>query len=776
MADRFARSRAPQIQTTDRPTVRDQAVERAVPIEKGPGPEAFAGLKDSLGAFFQQTSLAGLELFKAAQTVEAIEQHQDLKDHAVAAQQQRADLSTRGQLDAQLERPQDPEKAVFRDYGDAYQSTLGTNSGLKAAQKWREEVLLQMGVGGNIDAVTEEWIKTNLQPTGNDVRDLYEAATFRKAIGEQISKHKVDQIRAQREAGLVSAQTALIGRLNVDGVNPTLVQNYMDLFRQLDPMAPQAAPGRVVAALMDWAQANPKRASEVDRLLRTPGLGPNGSAMIDMPGVADQSLKLVGLHQNAVTLEGAKAYNDLQDKLKDLNTPESLYDFEVALERTRETHGGDAKYQTLKNQWKASVDKFLRAYTEVQRVEAMADGRLPTDPSEIRKGFAGLLQRRGLDLAKNPIEVAQLVTRLGEADDTTKHAYSQWMLNPADPEKRMAALAFWGAVEGRLGSDAVTAMLPSSSQGFYLAYRDLSRSNPGAATSILQQLDANADILKDASKISWSRVLTGYSTDKDAEVAADKRIKSALGELDPGMFINGTVRVDEVALRDLRDSLRTQLILRGRAGGNIDGDLIKEIVRGQLTAGRFEAIPGEDGKLTLHSAERMNSVPNRVGFGTHVYNPLTKQTESTVDTYREDLGTFAKGAPGLFGSGISINPNDRVLSTHGVYGVQKNGMPVFLAPGEKLRVGGSDITLGSKDDPSDARDFGDVIADQLRSIAKDTGFALVPHRDPATGLTVYQLGYKPRLRGRPLSAEEREGRFVPNPGLNSLPEIGFPTP
>jgi hypothetical protein len=762
MADRrTSRTRLPEIRVTGRPTVQDQMVGRAVPKEQGPGFAGMDALRDTFGQFFGQLGNVGLTLMAAGREVERIEAGQDLEDLKIQKAQERKDIGTQAALDAEKGRA-DPTKMHLRDYADVYQSTLGTNAGVAAAQKWYQEVVSNASPDTDLDAATAKWAKENLQPTGSDVRDLFELSTFNKAITKQVAEFKQNQIRAQRAAGLESAHSALVGRLNIDGASPQILQNAIDAFRTLDPMDPTKAAGRAVSAMIDWAQQNPTRAAEVDRVLRAPGFGPNGGAVIDLPGMADQALRLGELYQRGLTLQGDKAYNTLRDRVNEINDGPGFVSFIHDLEKAREAHGGEGRYLAVKQQFESRLLKWQEKEVAANRMVAMVGGQLPVDPSEVRKNFGELLSRTGLDLGKNPAEIARIVTRLGEMDDATKHTYSQWMIDNLSPERQMSAITFWQGIEGRLGREAVMSMIPSAAQDFYLAYSDMARTDPAATMAILSKLNENRDALKDARSIGWSRLM-GTSSDKDGEKDADTLIKRTLGELDPGLIFNGDVRVDEATLKQLRDSLKVQMVLRQRDGSAMGKDDLKSIVRSHLSSSKFEAIPGENDKLTLRSAARMPDLlpdgSTRVAFGTQVFNPLTKQPESTVDTYRTDLSRFKSAAPGLF-DGVSVNPNDPVLATHGVYGIQRHGLPLVLELGQTVRINGKDVVLGAGADTT-AQDGAELeMRTQLEMLAPGSGFKLIPERDPATGRTVYLVGYRPRFATRPQTAEQREGSFT----------------
>ncbi len=771
---RAARTRVAMAPYADSPTVRTEDSPHPIPVIK-PSTSGLEGLSQAFDGFFGKVSTA-LDNVAQAETVVA---KKEIEQENLRQKQQAA-------ADFYNGKGQDPAMVNDLDYVNTYAQVSGENQGRDLYATFVKEVAPKLAPGDNFHEAVETFLRTEWGGgTGNATYDAHALSTFRRLSDQRGLQFQENATKAVLERGRQEWEASLVNRFKDGSLDATGLRQATETYRALDPMNAHEAPLRVVHALLNGSDGSPEYTQRTLALMGQKGTGANGGSFVeDHPGYAEAlQERLTQKYLSTNSFQAVQAYDDVRERLSKAETVEDIVGASLDLQETHSRYGDYNRYGALRDHATQALKKIEEKTIAVGKWSEMVNGVRPLDVSDAKKFMGDGLQAMGIDPLKNPIGAAGVVSKLGVISDDLKTSMGN-LFASTDPAAAQAAYSFFKALEGsRQSREFAMAFMDDSTKPLYNFLRDQDQLSTIDWSNLSAKLQSARETLKETRNVSW-KDLTGRDTGEDEALSA---IRSSLEERFGKRWHGGeTVIIDPTVMDKVATYVRTHVALRQKDGMTDWKKGIAETIA--ATGDRLEAVPGQNGVAVVRLVETPPRDPvtgeANVPMGPSVYNPQTKQFESTVGTFREDMKAFTKALPGMVSDPSKLSAFKD--PTKGTYMIRKDGKPVIFELGQEL-----DIPTGETEtrfnvfafsppmtqapavkktpipkDPAEAERF-------LRGLYKNDRITLVPFPDGRGGIAGYQLAYRPGLTGTIKTIGDMEKAFRPKevtmPGLLPAP-------
>ena len=752
--NRVARTRVPDERFVDAPTERSKVVERPVPKIQA-SDAGLDGLNKAFSNFFSHFA-------SAANTMQQAVSYKEAEEIKQVNEEQKAQATA----DALSGSAMRPEMSNDLDYVNTYKDLSGSRQGTDMFKKWAETVLSKAQPTDDLNALTQGFLEQEWgRGTGDARYDASALAKFQSLTDRPITEFRVNAVKTQLEVGRRNHDAEIgelfrTGQMDIDRYSLEVQRR-----RGLNVTNPQDAPIDVFRAVLNANDGTPGYLQRLTAMMNQRGTGsapdksfvesfPEEAKKIEAGAVRD----LVTVH----TMEGAKAWFDLNERLSGVKKGEDVqHVLELAAE-TYERHGGMNEMEQFRGHLKTFLNKFAETEAGINYIDQVRSGVIPTfDKSVIEKLQPTYLERKGLNWQANPVETAAAVGEMRVMSPDLKTSVSSRLIDKTNPTQQLAAFQFYAALEERLGSrDAVLQMMDDGARMLYQHVYDRSYVDPSNVMSQLAVVnDAKVDYAT-LSKQSW-KDLTGKD-EKDVRSKLESKVNSKLNGWFDGV---GTVTLDHSTRETLMNFAKTEIHLRG---GGQDWEKVLDQTISAL-GDRLELVPGEGGTAQA----RINRIPvgdprtgeRFVRLGANVLNEFGKP-ENTLVTAQEDLKALQSAFPKRFQNEANVSlDGDTEFSLKGIYLVKNAGQRVAFGLGETYDNKGQSMVLPK--DPQEA-------AQKLKEAFPNERAVLIPypHPDhPAGFLLGYKPGFKETKAALEAKIQEREKTFKVVPPTPMFPEI-----
>lgn len=771
----MARSRVPTVNLAESPSVRSAVTSFAVP-EVRSSQAGMEGLSQAFNQFFGKINSSFDNVMQAETLVAKKEIEQE--NHQQKLQ---------GIADANA-----GVQAVSNDldYVNAYAQASGENQGRDMFMAFQKNVMEKMGPGDDPQKALKDFLASEWGGgTGNATYDAYALSTFNRMADKSLIQFQQNAQKAVLESGREQWGSALVNKFKDGSLDASGLQQARDQYRALDPMNAHEAPLRAFQAILGGSDGSPQYTQRVLSLMGQKGIGANGGSLLeDHPGYAEEvNAKLTQKYLSTSNYQAIQDYDGIRERLSNAKTPEDLVSGLLDLNATHSRYGDYNRFVTLRDHGLQMLKKVEEEQVNIGKSVGMINGTTPLDVSVMRKYQEKTLTALGIDPVKNPIGAAGVVSKVGVLSEDLQARYAN-MFASTDPAQVQTAYTFYKTLEGsRQSPEFALHFMDDATKVVYNFLREREQLTPEAFSGLLADLQSTRSTLKDNRQVTWKDI-TGKS---DGEAVAAEKIKASLAEkfAIPGPFNDESIIVDNGLMNKLADYARTHAILRQKDGMTDWQKAIAESV--QATGDRLEIVPGLHGKAVVRLAENPGKDPVTgaafVPMGPQVFNPQTRSFENTLDTFRKDMGEFAKAIPQM------VPKADKVSTVKdpakGLYMLHtETGRPLTFELGQPLDVGTGEtetrvnafalappVTQSPVSTKTPIPRNPEEAAAFLQGLYKNDRFVLVPFRNGQGDIVGYQLGYKPGLTGTIKTIDDREKAFKAQaPVASSMADLVTP--
>jgi hypothetical protein len=582
------------------------------------------------------------------------------------------------------------------------------------------------GATFNFEKFTAAFLGTALKNgkgigTGDPLFDATMLARLAPTVQAQQLAHEraLVKLDIQKRKNDLSINIGSVVERGVDHWQPSDVRKWVNQWRNIDPLNPDAAPSAVVGSILAAAGAAKDANAIIMGFFDNPESGDGERSLFQLlpPEAARAIRKKVGNNwAKGINEEARFDFKEIQEQLNATEDPAEIMALLGRVVELRNSNGGiDIAENLLQVGMKKLGDKS-KVGNGVALVHAMTYGKAEFDPTAMRKWQPEYMKAQKVDWRKDPEGFAFLIGKQNVIAEKFKIELSA-AISGGTPTEMVAAAKVIDILSRTMTEEWALSNLLGSAQSTYQA--------------VLPQLTAGEDPIKihdwrvtNAKSIAAAakmgvREYTGGTYENAGDLLVDLQ-EGVNDAFDNGLFADDIlatglfsedVRVDDPRLMRTLKALYKQNWITQYGAGTGDKSVILKRTMQQLKI-RGSIVPGPNGRarLTLGvmpteirvNGEKIDVI--RIGYD--VKNDATGEFENTYTGTRRYMEVIANSISGDLNlitneegdvdpDRMSLDP-DNEWSSRGVYLLKVDGAPLVYPLGQKVRIHGVEIQL-SKD-------------------------------------------------------------------------------
>lgn len=661
-----------------------------------------------------------------------------------------------------------------RDYVDTFDTVKGKRDGYGLADDYRK-FLAGLPLDADPDAAKAEFLEAQFG-SGTDSARYNEAAiaTFEQQATAENTKFKQRHIAAVTQQVLRDHVATAADELNSGNMGPNefyeAIETGVSLVGEDNR---DAAMQSVIGGIVNGAEG-PEAISSAISLLNAPGYAGTQSFAERFPEAAYAAEQKLLKRKLAIdTSASSDAYMSVERvvnaavEAKDLSALLQAVEY---LDKVHNTHGAEASYQRLTLKIDTALLKLAEDGSYLNEVHRLVGGgshsnafdgnKLLEASDTYLKQVVGQTDFLTTGDADDIAIAAKVAAALGGVSTNTK-AYLEKSLRHPETAERVHQYLTQMDQFGRLKPSDVLSedafLLWQAGQALAgLGGPDGQRMSLGEA--IQSVAEARYDFAAERRAIDY-QTLMGRTSVAAAKAAVTEDVLKGVVKPMPGISLNS---VHLGALKsEILNTFESALVLFQNTVGGGAKELALNAVIGKYQD-RIGIAPGMDDSYVAHSVTYMN--PNIPRFGEEVANGRGG-TESTIDTYREDVEK-------LYSKFKFLSDDDEAFSAvpyapgqargTGGYLIHDGGIPVTFMEDRTYTIG---------DDRGDSTDIYYQTAEEILKTLPD-GFGLTKVED--AGEDVYHLTYTPRFKDQRTLQQLEDEWTAPGLGQGRNRGAGYP--